>query len=171
MSINQIVLTPEIIAELFKESLVGNKEILSAGPKKTESNSSQIQTKFLGKHKSKILVLVHEPQAVFLQDTQLAYLTRILNACRLTMEDIALINSATLQDFNYRALQQEFPSNFVLLFGVTPSQLQLPIDFPLYQLQKLERTTFLQAPTLEQIEPSKSDREKLWQSLKKYFDV
>ena len=124
-----------------------------------------------GKHKSKILVVVHEPQAVFLQDTQLAYLTRILNACRLTMEDIALINSATLQDFNYRALQQEFPSNFVLLFGVTPSQLQLPIDFPLYQLQKLERTTFLRAPTLEEIEPSKSDREKLWQSLKKYFDV
>ena len=171
MSINQLQLTPELIAALYKKGLVSSKEQKKKEVEKTDSADLQSTVKYLGKHKNKILVLVNEHQAVFLQDAQLTYLTKILNACQRTVEDIALVNLASTPNQNYRTLLQALPSILVLLFGVTPTQLQLPIDFPQYQLQKLEHTTFLQAPLLQAVESSKTDREKLWQSLKKYFDV
>lgn len=171
MSINQLELTAELITELFKENLVSATPAEEETSPKTDTVGSQSQTKYLGKFKSKILVLVNEANVVFLQDKQLEYLTKILNACGLTVEDIALINLANEPHHTYRTLHQEFPSTLLLLFGVTPTALQLPIDFPCYQLQKLERSIFLQAPALQQVEASKPDREKLWQSLKKYFNV
>ena len=171
MSINQLQLTPGIIAELYKKGLVGKTESSTFETEKTLNTDLQSSLKYLGKHKSKILVLVNEPNAVFLQDPQLTYLTKILNACQRTVEDIALINLAHATNQHYKPLMQALPSNLILLFGVTPAQLELPIDFPCYQLQKLEQSTYLQAPLLQQVEHSKPDREKLWESLKKYFNV
>jgi len=171
MSINQLALTPDFVAAFYKQGLVvENKAGLQVTENETKRDS-QHQLKFLGKHKRSILVVVNEPNAVFLADLQLTYLSKILNACKRTVEDIALINYAKNTTETYRTLQPIFPSELILLFGVTPTQLQLPIDFPPYQLQKLEAATFLQAPALQEIESSKPDREKLWQSLKKYFDV
>jgi len=171
MSLNQLQLTPGLIAELYNRGLIGEKKCSIPASRKNAEGEPPIQPKFLGKHKSNILVVVNEPNAVFLQDPQLAYLTKILNACLRTVEDIALVNYAKYPTETYRTLQSNFPSTLILLFGVAPSQLQLPIDFPNYQLQKLENATFLQAPPLQQIASSKPDREQLWQSLKKYFDV
>lgn len=79
MSINQLQLTPELIAALYKKGLVSSKEQNKKEVENTDSADLQSTVKYLGKHKNKILVLVNEPQAVFLQDAQLTYLTKILN--------------------------------------------------------------------------------------------
>ncbi|MBM3412057.1 MAG: hypothetical protein FJY19_01565 [Bacteroidetes bacterium] len=171
MSLNHLQLTPDLIATLYDTKLIGENNSNKPANRKEVEEDPPTQPRFLGKHKSNILVIVNEPNAVFLQDPQLTYLTKILNACLRTVEDIALVNYAKHPAETYRTLQSTFPSKLILLFGVTPAQLQLPIDFPNYQLQKLESVVFLQAPALQLIESSKPDREQLWQSLKKYFDV
>lgn len=170
MSLNQVKLNRELIAQLYQSVLVelpGNSSIEShvAG----QPISGKIKS--LGGHKKKICIIVKEQEAVFLKDEQLAYLTRILMACKLTLEDVALINIQDVVQPHYQQLQQQYPSSTCLVFGLSPQNLQLPVDFPFFQLQKIESCTYLFAPALELLEPQKTDREKLWQSLRKQFNV
>jgi hypothetical protein len=170
MSLNQVKLTSELLAQLYQSVLVEMSGIASTKSYELEQPTAG-KIKSLGGHKKKICIVVKEPDAVFLKDEQLAYLTRILMACKLTLEDVAIIN---IQDFaqpHYQQLQLEYPSSTCLVFGLSPQILQLPVDFPFFQLQKIENCTYLFAPALDLLEPQKTDREKLWQSLRKQFNV
>ncbi|MFM1857745.1 MAG: hypothetical protein RLZ05_805 [Bacteroidota bacterium] len=170
MSLNQVKLPPELLAQLYHRVLVelpGEPSIKNQPIE--QSNTTKIKS--LGGHKKKICIVVAEQEAVFLKDEQLAYLTRILMACKLTLEDVALINIQEVAHPNYQHLQQQYPSTTCILFGLTPQNLQLPVDFPFFQLQKIEGCTYLFAPALDLLEPQKADREKLWQSLRKQFNV
>ena len=79
-----------------------------------------------------------ELHAVYLKDEQLAYLTKILQACKLTLEDVAIINLYGQRQLHYQSIQQQYPSSTCMVFGLTPDKLELPADFPFFQLQKIE---------------------------------
>ena len=170
MSINHVNLTGEHLAQLYHSVLVEMQGNSSQESHDAEQPSSG-KIKSLGGHKKKICIVVAEREAVFLKDEQLAYLTRILIACKLTLEDVALVNIQDVVLPNYQHLQQQYPSSTCIVFGPTPQDLQLPVDFPFFQLQKIEGCTYLFAPALDLLEPQKTDREKLWQSLRKLFNV
>ncbi|NDE77916.1 MAG: hypothetical protein EB047_01745 [Chitinophagaceae bacterium] len=170
MSLNQVKLPPELLAQLYHTVLVELPGSTSIKNQPTEQSTTD-KIKSLGGHKKKICIVVAEQEAVFLKDEQLAYLTRILMACKLTLEDVALINIQEVVHPNYQHLQQQYPSTTCIVFGLTPQNLQLPVDFPFFQLQKIEGCTYLFAPALDLLEPQKADREKLWQSLRKQFNV
>jgi DNA polymerase III psi subunit len=170
MSLNDIKLTPGIIANLYASVLVATPTAKTA-EKEINSTSPPQPVKSLGLHKKKVCVLVKEPGAVYLKEEQLNYLTRILSACKLTLEDIALLNVEHVFPIDYKKIQHDFPSTTCLLFGLSPATLELPVDFPAFQLQSVEGCTYLHGPTLDELEPNKADREKLWQSLKKHFNV
>lgn len=170
--LNQVILTPQLLSNLYGETLVltdKNKDKTLTGA--SVDLQENIQIRSLGMHKKGILVLVNSSNSPFVNDEELAYLNRILNACHLTLEDVALINIATLPGVNYLQLLNQFPSQQVICFGVSPDQLQLPIDFPFYQLQKSGSATYLHALPLQELEPDEEARKKLWSSLKKLFKI
>lgn len=170
MSLNQVKLNPALVSQLYQSVLV--EPIRHPAADKTlPKNDTQAKWKVLGGHKKKICILVLETSAVFLKDEQLAYLTRILQACKLTLEDVALLNLQGRNQFSYQLIQEQYPSSTCIVFGLTPHLLELPVDFPSFQLQNIEGCTYLFAPALDQLEPSKNDREKLWQALRKHFQV
>lgn len=170
MSLNDLKLSPSLIAQLYPSNLVGASATKSA-EKEMDSDSEPSTLKSLGLHKKRICILVKEPKAVYLKDEQLNYLTRILAACKLNLEDIALLNLIHHLPIDYKKIQQDFPSSTCLLFGLSPNAIELPVDFPAFQLQTIEGCTYLYGPALDELEPIKADREKLWQSLKKHFNV
>ena len=83
--------------------------------------------KFLGEHLKKIIVLVNDPTAVYLNETDLGLLSSILNACKLNLADIALVNIAN-QSRSLHAILETLPSNLViaLTIGVAGPQLFSP---------------------------------------------
>lgn len=170
MSLNQVKLDPTLLTQLYQRVLVETATKDYPAVPFTNTNKEN-KLKALGGNKKKICILVKQANAVFLQDEQLAYLTRILQACKLTLEDVAIINLHGNKAFNYQLIQQQYPYSTCLAFGLTPPIIELPADFPFFQLQKIEGSTYLFAPTLDQLEPVKIDREKLWQSLRKHFNV
>jgi len=130
--------------------------------------------KFLGNHRRKVTILVDSPGAAFLPDDQLNFLTKILEACRMNIGDVAIINHHT-SPVAITALRQQLQPSSILLFGIQPTAIRLPINFPVFKLQPYDQCTYLAAPPLQELVGNTADskllKSKLWVCLKTLFDV
>jgi len=172
MSLNNIKLDPFLVAEMYKDVLVEDHD---PGQEKEQSVETQTREekswKYLGDYKKKILFIVQYDNAVFIPDEQLNFLTTILSACKLSLADIAILNLANAPSGIYKNVQERFKSSVTILLGITPQKLEMPINFPEFQVQPFDKCTFLSAPTIGQMENDKLLKSKLWVSLRKIFGV
>ena len=136
--------------------------------------SAEAPYKFLGKNGKKITILVQSPGTPFLPDNQLTFLTKILEACRMNIGDVAIVNAATAP-VNITAIKQQLQPTVLLLFGLEPTSIKLPINFPEFKVQPYDNCSYLSAPPLtrlvQQSEESKLLKSKLWVCLKTLFNV
>lgn len=161
MSLNNIQLQPQLMADLYKHSLLQSS---------TTSVPDSAVVKYLGKNLKNTLVIVQQPLVPFLKDEELAFLTNILSACKLSLADIAILNCNGLP---VETLQNEIESNAktIILFGIDPLSIGLPINFPFFQLQQFNNRMYLYSPSLEEIENDKTLKMKLWNALKNLFGI
>lgn len=159
MNLNNITLTPQLVADLYPASLI---EELSF-PDKQET------LKFLGKNQKNILILVSKENVAFLEDDELNFLSSVLAACKLSLADTAIVNHNTRKPLNYRELTNQLKSKTVLLFDVEAQTIDLPFNFPHFQLQQFDQCTYLSAPALKNIELDKALKTQLWNCLKNIF--
>ena len=152
MNLDNLQLPPVVLSDLYKKCLV------------------EIQY-FLGGNGLRVCIIINEPDAQFLQDQDLAFLSGILSACGLSLEDIALVNQHKTPSINYKSISDELSARIVILFGITPEGLQLPLIFPAFQVQEFNHQKFLHAPTLKQLQENREDKKKLWDALKKLFAI
>jgi hypothetical protein len=161
MNLNNIQLKTHMLADLYRDSLVETS---------TTSVPDSSRINYLGNNQKNILVIVTHTSVPYLPDNELSFLTNVLAACKLSLADIGIINHAgaaiaSLQD----VVNAE--ANTVLLFGVQPLSIGLPINFPAFQLQPFNKRTYLYAPGLSEIEADKALKTKLWSSLKALFGI
>ncbi len=166
MSIDNIVLTPNVLQELYKRSLVADN---TTQPQQASSAKKNII--FLGKNQKQISILVSNEEVLYLPDEQLSFLVGILAACKLTMEDVAIINIKKNDTFTYKTIGEELNAEKIFLFGVDASQIELPIQFPQYQIQKYNQQVYLAAPMLSVLQDDKAEKMKLWTCLKQVFSL
>lgn len=130
--------------------------------------------KFLGNHRRKVTIIVDSPGSAFLPDDQLNFLTKILEACRMNIGDVAIVNHDTTP-VAITALRQQLQPSVILIFGLEPTAIRLPINFPVFKLQPYDQCTYLSAPPLRQLVGDTADgkllKSKLWVCLKTLFDV
>ena len=166
MSLDNIKLPAFLVEELYRDSLVKlTPEHLTTTVLQEEELS------FLGNNKHNILLIVNEPGYAFLKDEDLRFLLDILGACKLSMEDIALINFDKNPGIRYPDLLSRFAAGKLLFFGIEPTVLGVPLQFPYYQLQQYDNKTFLNAPSLRQLAANKKEKLLLWTNLRKLFQV
>lgn len=146
-------------------------------PSRVEEPMLELQTPkvqqafdYQGKNKKQIVILSTSDKAQYLPETELKFLTSVLKACGLTTEDVAILNLKH-QTADYAELQSFFQCRVVLLFGLGPQHLDLPMIFPQFQLQNFSKCTYLHAPALHEIEKQKDLKMKLWVSLKNLFSL
>src|SRR4051812_40210580 len=102
MPLNDIHLNPQLLADLYRNSLVEADIIQDAdrkipvpdGLSKVDGSQPQPQFNYLGNNKKNILLLVKYKDVAHLPDQQLNFITSILTACKLGLGDIALFNLA-----------------------------------------------------------------------------
>lgn len=187
MDINHIQLNPAALAGLYRDHLVDAGGIPGSEAKPvTEKNvsvtnaavtdpiapsTSNAAIKSLGSNERKVLLLVSHPDKVFLPDEELKFLTGILAACKLSMADVALVNLAGTDGIGYKELLSQFNSTKVLLFGMEPSTIGLPMAFPAFQLQAFNGTTYHWCPELSRMENDRTLKAQLWNNLKTLFNI
>ena len=161
MSLNKIYLKPRLLAELYSHSLIETST--TTMPESAPLNNS-------GNNQKKNLVIVSHQHFSFLPDEEINFLTNVLAACKLSIEDVAIVNNYKIDQTHLQNIIHSEAKN-ILLFGVQPFSIGLPINFPQFQLQQFNKRTYLHAPSLSQIENDKELKTKLWNALKTLFEI
>jgi hypothetical protein len=133
--------------------------------------SKEITARSLGGNQKNILVVVNNSNVIYLPDEDLEFLTNILNACKLSLDDVAVVNTNNTPGEGYKEYLKNWSSKIVLLFGVDPVSFDLPVNFPEFQVQSLNNTTFLYSPALSECGTNKLLKSKLWVSLQRIFGL
>jgi hypothetical protein len=175
MSLNNIELPAIVISELYGDHLlVATPSTGSPASPAPASTAKPPGYRFLGNNRKKISILVNSPETAFLPDDQLAFLTKILEACKMNIGDVAIVNHAA-SPVVITELRLQLSPAIILLFGMEPIEIALPINFPQFKLQAYDQCTYLCAPSLDQLvsltEESKSLKGKLWACLKTLFQI
>lgn len=165
MSLDKIQLPPFVIQDLFQKSLVD----INTTSDKIKAKPNEIN--FFGGNRQRIVLLVNNPDVVFMADGQLTFLSGILSACKLAFEDIALINIAALPAVSYKTISENFNPTVIILFGIPPEQLQLPFVIPEFQKQSYNNQVYLSVPDLNNLENNKDLKRKLWVVLQQIFSL
>lgn len=164
MSLDNIQLPATIIQSLYSKSLYD----LNTG--KPASDTLQKESiSYLGNNQKKIAVMVNSEESIYLPDDELNFLLGILTACKLTMADIALINISKNQNLTYANITEQLKAEKVFLFGLDTDTLELPLQFPNYQVQRYNNQVYLSSLSLAELQKDKAEKMKLWSCLKSIF--
>jgi len=166
MSINQIILPKNTVNAFYKKNLVGSKET-----QKSVKPSTMKVFSTLGNNDKNILILVNENDSMYLADAEFQFLTGILTACKLTMNDVAILNIQKNNSVNYMNVRESLNPDFIIMFDVSPDNFSLPLNFPFYQIQQYNQQIYLTAPKLSFIAHDKSEKLKLWNALRQIFRI
>lgn len=169
MSLNEIQLPAIVASGLYKNSLVTMNE-----GNETKEAAIEHAYKFLGRNKKNIVLVAHSSDAVFVTEAHLTLLIRLLDACKINLEDVAILNNATEQII-ITELKKQLSPKTLILFGVEPPAIKLPIHFPMFKLQEYGGCVYIYAPPLEELNQDTNDgkvlKSKLWVCLKKLFGL
>jgi hypothetical protein len=129
---------------------------------------------FLGNNDKKVTILIKEVDVAFINEQHLQFLSNILNACKLNLGDIALVNHLN-HPLVYADLKQKLQPKFIIAFDLQTKEIQLPFTIPNYQVQHHDNCKFLFASSLKTMEgdsqAAKLEKSKLWMSLKNMFQL
>jgi hypothetical protein len=169
MSLDQLQLDPYLLARIYTQPIVPGKNmpVPQAVPK---APAAPPAIKFLGENQKNISLLIQNESEAYLNDELFNLLTNILNACKLGMQDISLINISQYPAMPFTAWQAAVPMKQTVLFGIPPSSLGLE-SFPTYQVMQVSGCQLLYSDPLSDIAQDKVLKGKLWGGLKQLLNV
>jgi hypothetical protein len=192
MSDQKTILPAAALVALYKDTLViPNPEIKSGVQSKLLQNKEtpapalevEVKTKvvktagplkYLGDHHKKILVIVNDPNSVYLNEADFILLTSILNACKLTIADIALVNIGN-QETSLHQILETVPSQIIMCFDIAPVELKIKLPTTLYKLNELGESVLFFSKPLSSMQgtgsEAKLEKGILWNLLKKIFKI
>ncbi len=198
MKAESTILPAAVLVTLYKDSLVlpekeikspedpekvmhtlAGEAVIATTPVNEKTNEQKpvapaAPLKYLGDHLKQIMIIVRDENAVHLNETDLGLLSSILNACKLTLADVALVNLAK-QHFSLQDLLATLPSVLVISFEVTSAQLKIKLPTTLYKQIVLGETHLLFSNSLASMQGpeqhAKMEKSKLWTALKQLFQL
>ena len=163
MSLDNIQLPAILLQQLFKDSLIELNEV------QLNNKIEQPSFNYLGSYQKKILLLVAVKESIYLQDEALEFVIKFLEACNLTMDDVAILNIEKNKSINYTTISTTLQPSIALLFGISPQHIDMPLSFPQYQVQKYNNQTFLCCPPALELLQDVAQKKLFWASLKQIF--
>lgn len=162
MSLKEVILDPLLIAGIYNQPLI-QKNTVSAGtfPEKG------IDIPSLGNCGRRWLLLINNPEAAYLNEDVFNMLLKLLNACKFTLDDIALVNMAHLKEVNFQMLLEKFSPAKVILFGKVLSDLIKGRDKN--KAWEEENIYFLYSDSLTDMYKNQQMKVPFWNALKDFL--
>ncbi len=171
MGLNDIELPAFLLADLYKENLVSGEEVIS--PFKATQKEGPVSILYLGNNQKNICLLVDYENDVYLPEEQLNFLTSILQACKLNLGDVAIVNYHR-QKTRFEDLRKQLQCSFLFIFGIDPTALGLQ-KIPLFSVTNINDCNIVLSPEPGQLNNNSPDskllKSKLWLCLKQLFNV
>ncbi len=177
MGINDLRLSPSLIAALYPDSLI-NEKVPDHGKTGDEPgltlSPAQTAYPYLGKNLQSICFLVCYPNDEFMPEEQLAFLQRILVACKCSLDDVAIINTER-HPVDFKLLKILFSPRIIFLWGLKTGITGLPQKLPDMTISNWENISLLPVSQPERMSTDHPDtpglKKDLWVSLKKLFNL
>lgn len=164
MSLAALPLDPYLLAKMYTQPLIPEVKQDSAN-----LNGKKLKLRFLGENQKNICLLIQNKENAFLNEELFNFLVNILNACKLSMADVALINAAHYPDTPIAVLAAMAQARQVIVFGsgLTENELGMPV----YTQVPVGPVQWLIADPLEVIASDKQRKAQLWNGLKQVFGI
>ncbi len=173
MSFENLKLPDNVIAALYTAP-VYSMERSAIGSQQSEKNNSPKNLPVLGNNDRFTTVVVNYPNEAFLPDRHLAFIAKMLQACKMTLADVAIINNKN-NEWRYEEMTRQLSPSQLLLFGMEPGTIGLPLSFPELTVQAYNGCQLLHAPTLDMLNQENDEatplKKRLWTCLKQMFPV
>jgi hypothetical protein len=114
-------------------------------------------------------IVISQSEEKNLSPKELDFLHNIMKACKLQIADYAILTNRQADSLDYQSTFKKFNQKQLILFGLDPADIGLPINFPQFQVQSFQQVKYLAAPGLDAIEGDKALKMQLWQCLKQLF--
>jgi hypothetical protein len=195
MNSEKKILPDFLLADLYKDSLVvidneihatkkrnnkhetaPEKDMILINPVAVKNSDTEADKPlaYLGNNKKNISIIVNDATAIHLDDALLQILSAILNACKLNLADVAIINKHN-QQVNDAILRKELSPSIVLLFGVETASIGLPFSIPDYKVQLFNNCSYVQSLALTKMTgnstEARMEKSRLWLCLKDFFKI
>lgn len=159
------VLGHNYLKHVYTETLYMIPEV-AVSPKVIEVPVKNERIKHLGENKKNILFISALPKNEILSSTELNFLTKILQAVQLGIDDVAVV--AWNDGLSLPELADEFQFKILIFLNIPPN---LPTAFQLekYNIYQGEGFQYLNADGLSEIENDVEKKKSLWKSLKVLF--
>ncbi|MFI5155966.1 MAG: hypothetical protein ACHQEM_07255 [Chitinophagales bacterium] len=171
MSLNKLRLPNKVIVDLYRHSMV------LAGKEKGIDEMEEDHAgpyRYLGGNMKKAVLIVASTESFSVPEKHLSFLVKILESCKMTLADVAILNHAS-RNIDIHTLKDQINPKKLILFGLEPKQINLPFNSPAFKIQEYDDCEYLYAPSMEDLnrdtEESKILKSKLWVCLRKLFQV
>lgn len=168
MSLNNLILTPSLMKQLYHNSLYQNKNTVFVS---NADNAIESVFKFTGKNQKNVLVVVNYTDVPTITDEDLSFLSQLLKACQLTLADVAIFNFNKYDAHHFSQIFDYFKANNVLLFGITTADFGFPFQTLTYKLQNHNQINVISSHALSEIKEDNTQKSKLWAGLKQMFNI
>jgi DNA polymerase III psi subunit len=148
-------LPPALLSSLYRNVLIASQAIVG----------EDVSAEKVSLPSKRLVALVASKQDI-LPEKELVFLANIMNACKLKNEEYAALPVQESDPKHYLNIKAKYDSPLLLLFGLAPASIELPIHFPAFQPQSFQGIQYLAAPRLDEIENDKALKLQLWQCLK-----
>lgn len=115
------------------------------------------------------LIIVDYPGSTGVPDAERDYLNKILASVDLEQEDVVILNYATAPETRFEQLKVSFNCSGMLIFGLAPEKLDIPVPLSPYTMTRLDGIDILASDRLDQLRPDVAKRKQLWTGLQKIF--
>lgn len=149
------------------------QEVVPVPKKAKHEKTVHPAIQYLGENQKGVCILVDYPNDVHLPDSQLNFLTSILQACKLNLGDVAIVNCHRQQVSVPLLVKQLLCSKLLVLGNAAPlSGLQ---HLPAFSIQVENDCQILCSPAAENLNQQGAEgkllKGKLWTCLKEMFGV
>jgi hypothetical protein len=177
MGINNLQLSPDLIAALYPETLVGGNDT-ETGKKPGKGGESLPEPfadyRFLGKNRRSISFLADYADHDFIPEEQLVFLHKMLSACKCSLDDIALVNTVPSES-QFAELKKQLQPQIVFLWGVPTASVGLKQALPDFSVLKVDGISIIPVPNPDLMSGDSplglELKQRLWACLKKLFNL
>ncbi len=165
MGFETIQLTGQQIEELYSSHLVITEKTVKPKP---ETISNPTATGITGKNKKQFVWVVNEPGYPFLSDADFQFLSEVVNACKMNMDDMALVNIAQ-NNMDFEQTVTELQPKILIVSFLDRNW--IPLNKEAYTLQQEENFQLYITEELQIIRNDKVKKSKLWLALKQMLSL
>lgn len=166
MSLENFQIPFVLIPELYKNSLVQLED------KQTSTDNIEVENiKYLGRNVKNILILVADADAVHLSDASLEFLGQILQACKMNLNDVAIVNQRHHPNAGLQQCMEALQPTLIIDFGSIIKKWNPQYETSLYQVKEVDKCKLITAHPLSEIAAQPELKKQLWLSLKAHFKL